>query len=347
VNILVLQTGGAPKKTRTASWSANTPEGTDVEVWVRASDDRLALSTEQFVQAESGVEVEGVRGRFLEVRTALTRSACDQDPYLESLEICSYTKTLTLLAPPTDQQADEETDAAFQVVALGTEPLTYQWFLNGAEVGPNSPILELTSVDCLDVGQYSVHITDAAGDQVDAGPALLNVVPHRITIPLTGIASVYPAQITVHGPETVSSVEVVINLFKHERPDDVDMLLVSPRGEKIMLMSDAGGITGVPPPMPPPVQYLTIHFTQSALAIPDDDELFSWSYSPANYGAPVENSFPAATGNKPQPPAGPYTDTLSSLNGMDPRGNWRLYIVDDTGERSGFIVGSWCLILNP
>lgn len=345
----MIEDGGSFKKWWTVSWLANTPTGTGFVVWVRASDDRLALSTEQFVQAESGVEVEGVRGRFLEVRTALTRSACPpaQDPYLEWLNICSFTKTLTLLEAPTDQQADEEADAAFQVVALGTEPLTYEWFLNGAKVGYNSPILELTSVDCLDVGQYSVRITDAAGDQVDAGPALLNVVPHRITIPLTGIASVYPAQITVHGPETVSSVEVIINLVKHERPDDVDMLLASPRGEKIMLMSDAGGITGVPPPMPPPVQYLTLHFTQSALAIPDEDELFSWSYSPANYGEPVENSFPAATGNKPQPPAGPYDDTLRGLNNMDPRGTWRLYIVDDTGERSGFIVGSWCLILNP
>jgi DNA-binding CsgD family transcriptional regulator len=54
-----------------------------------------------------------------------------------------------------------------------------------------------------------------------------------------------------------------------------------------------------------------------------------------------------AIGENPQPPAGPYIDLLSSLNNLDPRGTWRLYIVDDTGEQSGFILASWCLILNP
>lgn len=38
---------------------------------------------------------------------------------------------------------------------------------------------------------------------------------------------------------------------------------------------------------------------------------------------------------------------MSDLNGTDPRGDWKLYIVDDTGQRSGSISGSWCLILNP
>ena len=63
-------------------------------MFVRASDNRATLPNKQFVQAASGVRVPGVRGQFLEVRTLLARAACDQDPYLESITICSLSKTL-------------------------------------------------------------------------------------------------------------------------------------------------------------------------------------------------------------------------------------------------------------
>jgi hypothetical protein len=69
----VVEDGGAPKKWWTVTWQANTPTGTGFEVWVRASDNRLELSTKQFVQAASGFQVEGVRGRFLEVRSCELR----------------------------------------------------------------------------------------------------------------------------------------------------------------------------------------------------------------------------------------------------------------------------------
>jgi hypothetical protein len=49
----------------------------------------------------------------------------------------------------------------------------------------------------------------------------------------------------------------------------------------------------------------------------------------------------------PNPPAGPYATDLRLLNGINPNGIWRLCVVDDTNQRSGFISGSWCLILNP
>lgn len=37
---------------------------------------------------------------------------------------------------------------------------------------------------------------------------------------------------------------------------------------------------------------------------------------------------------------------LSSLNNSDPRVTWQMHIVDDSPDRSGFILGAWCLILN-
>lgn len=303
----------------------------------RASHNRLALSNEQFVEVANGSVIPGVRGQHLEVRTLIAREACGQNPYLENLTICSLSKTLTLIAPPTDQSVQEGDDAAFEVIAIGTEPLTYQWLLNGSPVGPNSPVLSLLAVDCLDAGAYTVHITDASGDEVDAGPAFLDVFPRIVTIPLIGTASIYPMQITVSGaPTIISSVEVVLNGFKHDRPDDVDILLVPPNpAPAIMLMSDAGGSTAV--------QNLTLTFSQSGGLLPDEGQLFTGTFAAANFGDP-ETSFPA--GN-PTPPGGPYSTDLSLLNSINPNGVWNLYIVDDTNQRSGFVSGSWCLILNP
>lgn len=57
-----------------------------------------------------------------------------------------------------------------------------------------------------------------------------------------------------------------------------------------------------------------------------------------------ETSFPPAAGGDPNPPSGPYTDTLADISGTNPNGVWQLYVVDDTNDRAGFIAGSWCLI---
>lgn len=78
----------------------------------------------------------------------------------------------------------------------------------------------------------------------------------------------YLMQITVSGAPSISSVEVVLNGFKHDRPDDVDILLVPPSpAPPIMLMSDAGGSTAV--------QNLTLTFSQSGFLLPNDEQLFT------------------------------------------------------------------------
>jgi len=48
------------------------------------------------------------------------------------------------------------------------------------------------------------------------------------------------------------------------------------------------------------------------------------------------------------PPAQPRgTANLVQSYNLNPNRTWRLYIVDDRGQRSGSISGSWCLTLYP
>ena len=57
-----------------------------------------------------------------------------------------------------------------------------------------------------------------------------------------GPASVYPSTITVSGVTgTVHQVIVTLHNLSHPFPDDLDMLLVGPGGQRVILMSDAGG----------------------------------------------------------------------------------------------------------
>jgi hypothetical protein len=47
------------------------------------------------------------------------------------------------------------------------------------------------------------------------------------------------------------------------------------------------------------------------------------------------------------PPESPYSTSLYDLYGINPNGDWLLYIVDDSAGGSGSITRSWCLIINP
>ena len=62
-------------------------------------------------------------------------------------------------------------------------------------------------------------------------------------------ATPYPSTISIIGGRagTVTKVRVGLNGFTAVRPDDVDMLLVSPSGATFILFSDVGGLSAVGP----------------------------------------------------------------------------------------------------
>src|SRR4051794_27037132 len=60
-----------------------------------------------------------------------------------------------------------------------------------------------------------------------------------ITIPDSGAATPYPSNVTVNGMAgTITDVSVTLNNFTHSWSSDVDVLLVSPTGQKVVIFSD-------------------------------------------------------------------------------------------------------------
>src|SRR5206468_9999977 len=130
----------------------------------------------------------------------------------------------------------------------------------------------------------------------------------------SGTATPYPSDIVVAGQGTVTKVTVTINGLTHTFPDDIDMLLVGPAGQNAIIMSDAGGsfdVVGV---------VLTLD-DAAATALPDNAQIVSGTFQPANYG--TGDTWPAPA---PAPLGG---SELSIFNGTDPNGTWSLLFVTD------------------
>lgn len=143
--------------------------------------------------------------------------------------------------------------------------------------------------------------------------------------------SPYPSTVSASNlTGTISKVTVRLNGLSHTYPDDLDIALVGPGGQAVMLMSDAGGggdING-----------LSLTFDPAASAtLPDSSQLSSGVFRPTNYG--TTDSFPAPA------PAGSYGTSLDAFNGLAPNGTWRLYIVDDAGQDAGSLAQGWVLTI--
>jgi subtilisin-like proprotein convertase family protein len=160
--------------------------------------------------------------------------------------------------------------------------------------------------------------------------------PFNIAIPAPlPTATPYPSTISVSGlAGTVTKATVTLHNATHQYPDQLDLLLVSPGGGSVILMSDAGyfyyGLYST-----------TVTFDDDAPGyVPESlQQIQPGDYKPTNYGGGAD-SFPSPA------PAGPYGATLSVLNGIRPNGDWSLYVVDDEpASYDGIIAGGWSLSL--
>jgi hypothetical protein len=213
-----------------------------------------------------------------------------------------------------------------------------------APLSPNAPPCPVTTpgnqngqpLGCGAQFVNSVPITFAS-----SGAADISNVPENTS---SVSANPYPSQIIVSNLDgTVSSVRVTLSGFSHAFPDQVDVLLVGPQGEKFVIMGDAGGSTSISSSNP-----ITLTFGDAGTSLlPDSGPLTSCFCEPTTWEAPQTN-FPA-----PAPP-GPYNEPGNAIGngpgantfaevfgGTQPNGVWSLYVRDVGGN--GMIAGGWAI----
>jgi hypothetical protein len=161
-------------------------------------------------------------------------------------------------------------------------------------------------------------------------------------------ASPYPSTISVSGaPAQIGSMRVTLYDVTHQRPDNMDVLLVGPQGQNIILMADAGGNTDLTTPV-------TLTFSDTAgQVLPDSAPLTTGIFEPTSW-EPNQSNFP------PPAPPGPYNEPGSAVGGTgnqtlignfgltNANGTWSLYVRDDAGTFqpvaiTGCINGGWGL----
>jgi uncharacterized repeat protein (TIGR01451 family) len=153
---------------------------------------------------------------------------------------------------------------------------------------------------------------------------------NTVVLPEAGSPTAYPLTINVSGmTAAVQRVRVTLASFSHSYPDDLDVLLVGPSGQAVVMMSDGGGSSGVTN-----VDLTLDDFGPSVL--PDNNSLTASIYRPADY-EPAANEFPLPA------PQGPYASTFDVFTGTDPNGTWKLYITDDATKDSGVLGAGWRL----
>ena len=186
---------------------------------------------------------------------------------------------------------------------------------------------------CGDGDSCTVDTCDEVGDLCNhsSPPPVHLCNTGAITIPALGTSTPYPATITVSGLGTTASLcSVQLLGLSHTWPGDIDILLVGPAAPSpnAIIMSDVGAGTDA----------VGVNLTlKDAAAASIPTPVVSGTFKPTNLGAgdPFAAPAPAPSGGSP----------LSAFNGLNPNGNWSLYVVDDAGGDLGSLATGWCIDL--
>src|SRR5438093_1660609 len=142
------------------------------------------------------------------------------------------------------------------------------------------------------------------------GNVVRYTAPTPLDVPEFGPVGLYPSTLSVSGLlGQIGKVTVTLSNLSHTYPDDLDILLVGPTSNSVMLMSDAGGGNAL--------MDVTLTFDDTAAdALPDRFAIGPGTYRPTDYDSTDLLPSPA--------PAGPYPSTLDVFNGTNPNGTWSL-----------------------
>jgi uncharacterized delta-60 repeat protein/uncharacterized repeat protein (TIGR01451 family) len=145
-------------------------------------------------------------------------------------------------------------------------------------------------------------------------------------------ATPYPSVINVSSLNgAVTKATVTVSNVYHTWPSDIDMLLVSPAGQKSYLMAKCGGGNVI--------NRVSLTFDDLAATSLTSSTIVSGTNKPTSLAASTP-AFPV-----PAPP-GPYNTNLSVFNGGNPNGAWSLYVIDDSHVNTGIVSNGWTLSLN-
>ncbi len=184
----------------------------------------------------------------------------------------------------------------------------------------------------------------AANDFANPGAITLNN-PTSPT-PTAEPASPYPSRIYVSNLGPVTGLTVTLKDITYPFSQDLDILLVGPQGQSIVLLSNVGPSTGTHN-----ASNVTLTFSDAAASrIPQTTALGSPGSSvttkPVDYPGTDTDTFPTPA------PSGPYgqpapngSATLGgTFDGTNPNGAWSLYVVTvGEGDGTGSIAGDWSL----
>jgi subtilisin-like proprotein convertase family protein len=154
-----------------------------------------------------------------------------------------------------------------------------------------------------------------------------------VTVPAMGPATEYPVPLTVAGiAGTITDLNITMFGLEHTYPADLDVMLVGPGGQHVVLLSDVGSSI--------PVSNVNIAIDdEGGSPLPMATALTAGLFQPTNVGP--GDSFPA-----PAPSSLTAAPALSVFDGTDPNGTWKLYVVDDNINDAGSISQGWSLTID-
>jgi uncharacterized repeat protein (TIGR01451 family) len=129
----------------------------------------------------------------------------------------------------------------------------------------------------------------------------------------------------------VTKATVTLSNLYHTWPADIDMLLVSPGGQKTLLMAKCGGGNVI--------SRVNLTFDDQAASNLTSSMIVSGTNKPTSLAASTPTFLVPA-------PPGPYTTNLSTFNGSNPNGDWSLYVIDDSHLNTGIVSNGWTLKIN-
>ena len=139
--------------------------------------------------------------------------------------------------------------------------------------------------------------------------------PTNVPIPESGQLDPYPLELEIPPAAAIQDISVEVWL-EHDRPADLELVLVGPSGHQVVLLNGAGGET--------PASTLMSFTADAETVLAPGDPLPSDDVRPASFGDLDLPGFPQT----------PSTD-LSGFDGTLAGGTWRLYVYDAAAGAGG------------